>query len=259
MSLQLIDKLGLYHTIFTDPARDPFPQPDLATWHMAYECLHFLAENRTPGSLHEQLVRTDEARYHAWILATVAPFEALPAEQGAKSGRPPVPLAAQAAREGFKAPTKLCDMMAAAHRHRPRVLALKELVDSKKPERQERDRFGMAIREWDGRGGHWRLQVLYALLVDLVGRGASEARETVLAEWQHFLDHLVELDVMDAPSLKRLLDGKQLAGALGARPGKWMTPALDMVTAWQLRNPGVADPAGALEEVRLRREELGIQ
>ncbi|KAK4201399.1 hypothetical protein QBC40DRAFT_253223 [Triangularia verruculosa] len=65
----------------------------------------------------------------------------------------------------------------------------------------------MTIRDWDSRGGNWRLQVL--------------TQEAVLAEWQQFLDHLVEMDVMNAPSVKRLVDGKILAGALGVKPGKW--------------------------------------
>lgn len=74
-----------------------------------------------------------------------------------------------------------------------------------------------------------------------------------------FLDHLAKLDVYDAPSLKRLLDGRQLAQALGTKPGKWTGQALDICVAWQLRHPGETDPAGAIEEVRKRREELGIR
>jgi hypothetical protein len=63
---------------------------------------------------------------------------------------------------------------------------------------------------------------------------------------------------MDAPSIKRLVDGKILTQALGVKPGKWMGAALDVALAWQLRNPGVEDSGGAIEEVRRRRDELGI-
>lgn len=79
-----------------------------------------------------------------------------------------------------------------------------------------------------------------------------------LSGWQAFLDHLAKLDVYGVTTLKRLLDGRQLAKALGVKPGKWTGQALEMCVAWQLRNPGVTDVSGAVEEVQQRREELGI-
>jgi len=50
--------------------------------------------------------------------------------------------------------------------------------------------------------------------------------------------------------MKPLLDGKALAKALNTPPGPWMKDALDVVMAYQLRNPGVATAEGAVEEVR---------
>jgi hypothetical protein len=164
-------------------------------------------------------------------------------------------------------PTKLTDVITAAHRHRLAILELKNAVRDKAPYVKERERFGMAIREWDFKGGHWRLQVLYALLVEVMERtrptakGTEEeksGREQIFLEWQAFLDHLEDLDVMDAPAIKRLVDGTQLAKALGVKPGKWMTAALDVVMRWQLQHVGETDPAGAIEEVKARKEELGI-
>lgn len=235
------------------------PRPDISTWPTAYECLQFLEENKTPGSIYELLVTTEESRYYAWALSTLTPWEQLPDDPPLKSGKPALPLSTQAAREGFKAPNKLSDIVTAAHRHRPAILALKRLVCEKDGKMNKRDHFGMSIREWDNRGGNWRLQVLFAILVDVAGRTGSTTREATLKEWLRFLDHLVELDVMNAPSLKRLIDGKYLSDALGVKPGKWMGEALEVVMAWQLRNPGVEDPAGAVEEVRKRKGELGIK
>jgi tRNA nucleotidyltransferase (CCA-adding enzyme) len=237
------------------------PSPDVSHWSAAYECLETLEKNKTPGSIYELLVTSDEARFLAWTLATLTPWAQLPDDPPLKGGKPALPLATQAAREGFKAPNKLSDVVTAAHRHRQKILELKEIVCTEQPSMKERDRFGMAIREWDSRGGNWRLQVLYAILVDAEQRLGfqSVTLETVLAEWQRFLDHLVELDVVDAPNLKRLLDGRILAKELGVKPGKWMSAALDVTTAWQLRNPGVTDYAGAVEEVRKRKDELGIK
>jgi len=64
---------------------------------------------------------------------------------------------------------------------------------------------------------------------------------------------------MNAPSLKSIIDGTQLSNALGGlKPGVWMRPALGVCMEWQLRNPGVTDPGGAIEEVRRRHVELKI-
>ena len=240
------------------------PRPDTTAWKTAYECLELLEANKTPGSIHDLLVTSEEARYYAWSLATLTPWERLPDDPPLRSGRPALPLPTQAAREGFKAPNKLSDVVTAAHRHRPAILEFKDMVLENREGVNERDRFGMAIRDWEARGGNWRLQVLFAILVDVesrVGAGskAENTQEAVLAQWQQFLDHLVELDVMNAPTIKRLVDGKLLAKELGANPGRWTGPALEVALAWQFRNRGVEDPAGAIEAVRARRNELGIR
>lgn len=72
------------------------------------------------------------------------------------------------------------------------------------------------------------------------------------------MDHLVELDVVDAPNIKRLVDGRALSKALGIKPGKWTGKALDVCMEWQLRNPNETDIAGAVEEVRKKKDELEI-
>lgn len=261
-ALQRLEKLGLYSTVFTDPAREDLPFPDLRNWHQVYECLAFLEENKTPGSIYDLLITSEEARYFAWAIAALVPWEQIPDEKPTKPGKLPVPLGAQVAREGFKAPNKLCDVITSSHRHREAILELKRISLSDEVAKNERDRFGMAIRQWDLRGGPWRLQVLFALLVDIeqqAGSQAEKSREDILKEWQAFLDHLVELDVMDAPSIKRLVDGRMLSKALGVKPGRWMTEALEVAMAWQLRNPGLEDTGGAVEEVKKRKEELGIR
>lgn len=81
----------------------------------------------------------------------------------------------------------------------------------------------------------------------------------IQSSWKEFLNHLEKLKLMDAPSMKPLVDGRKLLQALGIKkPGKWMSPALDVCMAWQLRNPEETDPTGAIEQVRQRKAELGI-
>lgn len=67
------------------------------------------------------------------------------------------------------------------------------------------------------------------------------------------------MELMDVPSEKTILNGTQLQKELGGlKPGNWMKPTLDVIMAWQLRNPGERDYTGALEEVRRRSKELNI-
>ncbi|KAI0154877.1 hypothetical protein GGR57DRAFT_502069 [Xylariaceae sp. FL1272] len=262
-SLEYINDLGLYHAIFTDPTKKDMPSPDLTDWSKAYECLAFISQNTTPGSIYSTLIRTDEARYYAWVLAAVSPWTHVKesGQESNKNTKPPPRLATLAVREGIRPPSKLCDLVTAVYRNREDITSLKNAVVLKEPYISERDRFGMAIRQWDSKVGHWRLQVMFALLVEAMQRWSLEPTNSAsnnefLSEWQLFLDHLQELDVMEAPSLKRIIDGTQLAKALGLKPGKWMTKALDVCVAWQLRNPDEVDPEGAVREVDKRRKEL---
>lgn len=229
------------------------------------------------------LVRSEEAAYFAWALSALAPFGSVKQPPQGGKGKAPPPYGTLAAREGIKATNKLSEVCTAAYNHREEILSLKNAVLEGAPDVKERDKFGMAIRHWDARGGHWRLQVLSALLVEAMEVLPSSAGnsgelyqqctlvqlltplliatvnyEGFLGGWQAFLDHLEELDVMEAPTLKRLIDGTQLAKALGVKPGKWMAQALEICVAWQLRHPEATDPAGAVEEVDSKRKEIGI-
>ncbi|KAI7786267.1 poly A polymerase head domain-containing protein [Diaporthe eres] len=275
-------ELGLYHTIFTDPVNLNTPQPSLEGWSAAYEFLHDSPSNI--DSVYDVLVTSDEARYYAWVLACVAPFARLPASTSANPKKQP-PVATVAAREGIKAPTKLSDLITAAVCHREQICELKSQVCSGDASEIGRDTLGMAVRGWEAKGTHWRLQVLFAILYDLVvqatastGPGATahtsdnlsgspEADDAHTAstsgkverDWKGFLDRLQTLDLMDAPSMKPLVDGRRLMQTLDIKkPGRWMSSALDICMAWQLRNPEETDPAGAIEEVRQRKKELGI-
>lgn len=263
-ALGLIERLQLYHAIFTDPTKDATPQPEISRWHVACDCLDHLLRTRTPGSIGDKLAHTADASYIAWNLTALCPWmkvEDLP-DPNRKANAPP--LVTEVARQGFRAPNKLTTVLTASHRHLAEILELKRAVVDREAFITERDRYGMAIRQWEGQTGSWRLQVLNALLVEAMeklqswDKNPSQDQVTFLRGWQAFLDHLTELDVWDAPGLKPLLDGRSLASALGIKPGKWTGAALNVCTAWQLRNPGEKDPAGAIEEVRSRAQELEI-
>ncbi|KAH7163634.1 hypothetical protein B0J13DRAFT_40147 [Dactylonectria estremocensis] len=263
-SLQLIDELGLYVAVFSDPIREAPASLDTSKWNIAYKCLDTLIQDVKPSSIGNLLIDSEIGSYYSWNLAAVSPWMIVddPPNPKRKANAPP-PVAV-AAREGFRAPNKLTDIITASYRNRKEILSLKQSVVNHEAFIYERDRYGMAIRRWDSQAGSWRLQVLNAILVEATEvlptwslEGAKE-QEVFLTGWKAFLDHLAKLDVLEAPSLKRLLDGRQLAKALGTKPGIWTGKALELCVAWQLRHPEEKDPAGAIEEVRQRREELGI-
>ncbi|CZT07407.1 related to tRNA nucleotidyltransferase [Rhynchosporium agropyri] len=259
-SLQLIDRLGLYTTIFTDPTSlTPCSQPSTQNWSIVYACLSSLSSNATPGSIYQSLVRSPEAKYLSWVLAAITPWSQLPLPEPAKpGGKLPRPLGTVVVREGIKSENKICDVVTGAFRHCEEITALKDAVVKNGEETKQRDMVGMTIRRWDAQGGHWRLQALFALLVEAMKRD-STSYEPLFREWQQFIDHLEAMDILDAPAERSIIDGKMLLKELGiVKPGVWMRPALDVVMQWQLRNPGVSNYTGALDEVRKRSEELKI-
>ncbi|KLU85960.1 poly(A) polymerase, partial [Magnaporthiopsis poae ATCC 64411] len=101
-SLRLIDRLGLYNGVFTDPTRRDkrVPPSDLSRWAAAYECMDHLAGNRTPGSIYNVLVRTEEDAAFGWTITALLPWEALPeaAAEVRIKGTHTLPLATLAAR-----------------------------------------------------------------------------------------------------------------------------------------------------------------
>ncbi|KAK2593479.1 CCA tRNA nucleotidyltransferase, mitochondrial [Conoideocrella luteorostrata] len=267
-ALELVDKLHLYHAIFTCSNWELFTKPDTSRWHVAYECLNDLLQDTNPGSIGQFLVRSEDAAYVAWNLAALSPWMRIndPPEEyhgGLRKANklPPVSIAA---REGFKAPNKLTITITASHRHRKEIMEMKMATSSNESVTIARDTLGMAIRAWDSHGGQWTLQVLSALMVDALEnlhtwpKAGDTARDEFLSGWQIFINKICEMDVYDASAVKLLLDGRTLARALGVPPGKWTGKALDVCMEWQFRNPHEVNPNGAIEEIKRCRDELGI-
>lgn len=248
--------------MFTDPTKVDMSEPSLKGWDVAYGFLHSLATD----PLYDILIASREDAYFAWVLACVVPFSRVPLQNPSGNLKKNPPAATLAAREGIKAPNKVTEVITAAVRHREEIIDLKNAIVSGSGRMHQRDYLGMSIRTWEGRAQHWRLQVLFAMLEEVMSQAqaipqdgpVSAALDTIRANWQAFVEHLQKLDLMDAPSIKPLMDGKELSKRLNIKPGPWMSSALDVCMAWQLRNPQETDPAGAIEEVRQRKEELGI-
>lgn len=175
--MHFIDRLGLYSTIFTDPTAKAVPEPPTHRWRFAYDCLETLRLNESPGSIYKLLVRTEDTTELAWILAALCPWAEVAAPTPIKAGgKIPLPYATIVAREGIKATNRICDAVTAAFRHYDEISSFKRAVIYQEPWTQERDRLGMAIRRWDATGGHWKLQVVLAILVEAMSSPESKSK-----------------------------------------------------------------------------------
>ena len=275
-SLELFDRLGIYSAIFTDPTVKDSPALDTKKWHVAYSCLDILQRNETPGSIYHSLVRSDDARYIAWLLAALTPWTAIPLPVVKPGAKLLPPLGVNSARVGLRAETKVCNVLTGAFRHLEEITALKDAVKNREGYISQRDVLGMKIRNWEAMGGQWRLQALFALLVEAMNTRDESSKwqyplmtiecahtyadlEPLFGEWQGFIEHLESMQLMDAHSIKSIIDGKQLCKELGGlKPGIWTGEALKVCMEWQLRNPEAEDYAEAVEEVKRRAIELKI-
>ncbi|KAF2083294.1 hypothetical protein K490DRAFT_52041 [Saccharata proteae CBS 121410] len=261
-ALELIDRLGLYSTIFTDPTKDYGWTPQ-SKWTPTYEYAGRLlgqteGEDSSYATVRSTLIRDADEKYLAWTLSAIVPWADAPEQQPARPGsRPPPPVATSVAREGFKAPNKVCDIVTASIKNLEEIRNMKDALVRQKTSPQKQiegedpaapDVIGMTIRRW---GPTWRSQVVFAILYEVLNKHADE--DAITKGYATFISHISSLNLTEAYALKPLLDGKALAKALSTPPGPWMKSALDVVMVWQLRNPGVTDPSAAIEEVKNQR------
>jgi tRNA nucleotidyltransferase/poly(A) polymerase len=176
MALELIDRFGLYRTVFTDPTRELPAEPETAYFKPAYDFVESAVTNseEVPTAIPDTLFRNDDERYLAWVCATVMPWVDAPTVPHQKPLQRPYFIAYLVAREGFKAPNKVCDVIAASlsHGEEIRNLVAQCARGLRRPDTinptedaTARDTLGMAIRRW---GSTWRTQVFFNLVYETV-------------------------------------------------------------------------------------------
>ncbi|KAH6614117.1 tRNA nucleotidyltransferase [Boeremia exigua] len=259
MALELINRFALYKTVFTDPTRELPAEPDTNLFQPAFEFVDSVVRGSSKDSaIIDNLVRNADEQYLAWICATVMPWADAPTVPHQKPLQRPYFSAYLVAREGFKAPNKVCDVIAASLSNGDEIrnLIAQCARSLQRPDKIDpttdataRDTLGMAIRRW---GSTWRTQVLFNLTYEVVI--GNQSQDQLVRSYSSFLSHLAMHRILDADTFKPLLKGTDLAKALSIKPGPWMKDALDVVMAWQLRNPTITDPTEAIEAVRKAKE-----
>ena len=183
MALELIDRFGLYRTVFTDPIRELPNEPETTYFQPAYEFVESVVNKsgQVPPVITNTLLRNGDEQYMAWVCATVVPWAEAPTVPHPKPAQRPLFPAYLVAREGFKAPNKVCDVVAASLSNGDEIRSLISQCakglrrpDTINPTNDPtaRDTLGMAVRRW---GSTWRTQVFFNLVYEVVlGRISNE-------------------------------------------------------------------------------------
>lgn len=190
MALQLINRFGLYRTVFTDPTRELPAEPETSLFQPAFEFVESTIQGDPKDSVvAAHLLRNAEEQYLAWICATLMPWADAPTVPHQKPLQRPYFAAYLVAREGFKAPNKVCDVVAASLGHGENIRNLVaecarglQRPDTINPtcDATARDTLGMAIRRW---GSTWRTQVLFNLIYEVVLGNTSQERKYSTARY----------------------------------------------------------------------------
>ncbi|KAL8709940.1 MAG: hypothetical protein Q9220_005390 [cf. Caloplaca sp. 1 TL-2023] len=271
-ALRLIDQLGLYGTLFKT-SNHVVPQlVRTQTWNKAYDLLDALIKSSPENAksrdsmnvIKSALLETGGDNYKMWLLCAFVPWARVMPPASDTNGRPPPRPAVTAAQEGIKTDKRSTRLIGSAVTFLPEIISIKDkAVDGtpstssplkRKQEPLTRETFGMAIRRW---GPDWRDCVMYALLTQAREDTAEDPHE-LLQGYAAWLANLKDLDLLNADQLKPLVKGNELSKDLAVKEGPWVAKALEMVVAWQLRNPGVTDPADAISEIKSRRRDLGL-
>ena len=271
-ALSLIDRLGLYNEVFTDPTSADCKAVDTGSWHRAYEMLQITVNAGSEGpdlskslkTISSILLLSPEDVYHAWLLTCFVPWAREPPKFSQKPPKRPMTAASLAAREGIKAENKIYRLVDDAASHLQDIIEKKDAfnhegypqtIPLKRKQGASREMQGLAIRKW---GFNWRSSVMYALLTEVAETKTEDQSQEVLEGYCSWLLGLSSLKLLDVYQLKPIVDGKDLMSAFNTKGGKWVSAALDCVIEWQLRNPSQTDAASAIAEVKERREELNI-
>ena len=178
-ALSIIERLGLYRTIFDDPTQNLHYQPDLEAFSISYNALAVLvcpsAHNDATEAIARLLLRNDEDRYMMWILSAIIPWADAPVLDSLKQGSSkPVLAAVCVAREGIKVPNKICEVVGASIKNLSDITTVKNNFISQHDSSgksavvhedfKSREYLGVAVRRW---GSSWRSQLTFAMAHDM--------------------------------------------------------------------------------------------
>ncbi|CRG83671.1 hypothetical protein PISL3812_01026 [Talaromyces islandicus] len=262
-ALRHIDTLSLYSTIFAN-LKDEV-QADTSSWSLVYDGFDRIAHPADNADdlcqktkhVHDILLRDETDTYHAWIVAAFSPWALVPARHvKSKAEKPPVVArAAEVARDNLRSDNKTICILKDSVGYFRELKSLKDsFIAGEIPgtKSEIRQRVGLSIRSWKK---DWRMVAVMALLQEIM---AGAEFSTVIDEYDNFLSYVETENLLDVTELKPILNGNELSAALGIRPGRWMSAALEILIEWQLLHPEITEKDKALDEMKQRRAEFGV-
>lgn len=194
-ALHLIDRLGLYSTVFTTLDDKVAQSPKTECWKRAYDQLQVLVSAKLMADVEpptEQGLENSSEEigsillrdptdftadvYQAWLLCAFVPWArvAPAAPQNSRYRILPTP-AALAARNGIKADNNTVKLVDNAVKALDDIIQLKDAATAGNPSTTSplkrkhgspaRSEQGMGIRRW---GPHWRSSVMFAILTQVM-------------------------------------------------------------------------------------------
>ncbi|KAI9675165.1 MAG: CCA tRNA nucleotidyltransferase, mitochondrial [Trizodia sp. TS-e1964] len=263
---------------------------DTKNWRAAYSCVSQCTCDQTDfvspeiarnfAIVKSVLFIDSEDEYLSWMISALAPWLDHPSMD--PTSKSELSIAVVSARTALKLSNKVCEVIGGAFAHFREVISMKDTFNQQlrptaaSPSKQVVgcDELGMMIRLW---GRNWRSYVMLAMIREAVDHYVHRRELSgkfaliiavdkltitefylIIESYAVFLGHIKEQGLIEAWNFKPVVNGKELARALGVKPGPWTGAALNMVMEWQLRNPDSTDSSGALEEVKSRVDELAL-
>ncbi|KAK2877213.1 hypothetical protein FQN49_001337 [Arthroderma sp. PD_2] len=254
-SLAIINRLGLYSTIFSDH-RDNIAV-DTSSWPIAYTSLNTILndEDAVCKSVRSFLIRDKDEEYRSWMIAALSPWSMVDVKNPLTEDeiRKISPRPTRIARDSLRCDKKLTAMLSAASARYQRISDTKvAFVNGELNSSLSDTRWKIAnlIRTV---GADWRLCFIQAILLEIM---QGKEADLVLNDYLKVLQFLEKQDLLDVNNLRPLVNGRDMVAALNAKPGAWLTSALEIAMEWQIRNPDRSDAEGAIEEAIRRKEEF---
>ncbi|PLB40560.1 tRNA adenylyltransferase [Aspergillus candidus] len=257
-ALGLIDRLGLYTTIFAN--HQDGVTVDTSNWSLAYDALQKLLHSgdqpESVDRVRRRLIQDEHGAYHAWIIAALAPWSTVPGRvpQGPKA-KPFPPRAVEVARDSLRSDNKTTTLLSDATRSFEPIIHVKNALVAGQMEgspAQVRQQIGLHLRSWKK---DWKLCIVMSILQEVMQGGPFLS---VVEGYDQFLEYIVAHDLEGVCELKPIANGKDVMEAFGGRKGQWLGQALEMAMQWQLLHPEITDKTKALEHLIQHKQELGI-